>query len=143
MFRHVMLTVDLTDDTSWRQALPQAVDLVRMAGATLHILTVVPNIGSPLVAGLFPHDFESKALLAASDALEALVLENVPRDIAVKRHVAFGEVHDKILKTVDETGCDLLIMASHKPSALRDFLIGSHADRVLRRSSVSLLVVRA
>ena len=70
-------------------------------------------------------------------------MQEVPEDVTVKLHLAFGKIHEKILAAVDETDCDLVIMASHKPDRVREFLVGSNADRVVRRSPVSVLVVRA
>ncbi|SDZ58991.1 Nucleotide-binding universal stress protein, UspA family [Jannaschia faecimaris] len=143
MFNTVLLTIDLNAEASWTKALPQAVELIRASGGTLHVISVVPDLGTPLVEGFFPSDFEKKALAAANAALDDLVAANVPPGVAVKQHLAFGSIHDQVLKAVDETKCDLVVIASHQPDPLRDFLIGSNADRIVRRSPVSVLVVRA
>lgn len=143
MFKTVLLTVDLTAEASWKKALPQAVELVRASGGTLHVLSVVPDMGSPLVVGFFPDDFEEKALAAASHAMDDLVAAQVPSGVAVKQHLAFGNIHEKVLAAIDELKCDLVVMAAHKPDRVREFLVGSNADRVVRRSPVSVLVVRA
>jgi len=37
---------------------------------------------------------------------------------------------------------DLIVMASHPPEEVQDFLIGSNADRVVRHSPIPVLVVR-
>ncbi|MDK3075236.1 universal stress protein [Sedimentitalea sp. JM2-8] len=143
MFKAILLTVDLTHPESWQRALPQAVELVRVSGGALHIMSVVPDMGTPLVEGFFPEDFEKKAIAAASAALDDLVAREVPEEIEVHQHLAFGKIHKKILKAIETTGCDLVMMASHKPDRVREFLVGSNADRVVRRSPVSVLVVRA
>lgn len=143
MFKSILLTVDLTHPESWEKALPQAVELVRTSGGTLHIMSVVPDMGTPLVEGFFPEDFEKKAIAAASAALDDLVSREVPEEIEVHQHLAFGKIHKKILKAIERTECDLVMMASHKPDRVREFLVGSNADRVVRRSPVSVLVVRA
>jgi nucleotide-binding universal stress UspA family protein len=143
MFKSVLLTVDLNHSESWQKALPQAVELVRTSKGALHIMSVVPDLGTPLVEGFFPEDFEKKAITAASAALDDLVAREVPEDVEVHQHLAFGKIHKKILKSIAETNCDLVIMSSHKPDRVREFLVGSNADRVVRRSPVSVLVVRA
>lgn len=143
MFNTVLLTIDLNTKPSWEKALPQAVELVRTSGGTLHLLSVVPEIGSAWVEGFFPENFEHKAIEAAAKALNDLVDAEVPEDINVKQHLAFGDIYEKVLATIEETGCDLVVMASHKPDRVREFLVGSNADRVVRRSPVSVLVVRA
>ena len=143
MFKTVLLTIDLNRAASWKKALPQAVELVRASKGTLHIMSVVPDLGTPLVEGFFPADFEEKAIAVASTALDDIVKENVPETIEVKQHLAFGKIHKKLLKAIEETNCDLVVMASHGPDRVREFLVGSNADRVVRRSPVSVLVVRA
>lgn len=143
MFKNVLLTVDLNHPASWEKALPQAVELVRASKGTLHIMSVVPDMGTPLVEGFFPADFEKQAIAAANKALTELVAAQVPQGISVTEHLAFGKIHKKVLKTITETKCDLVVMASHKPDRVREFLVGSNADRVVRRSPVSVLVVRA
>lgn len=143
MFNCILLTVDLNHPASWEKALPQAVELARTSKSKLHIMSVVPDMGTPLVEGFFPEDFEKQAIAAASTALDDLVRKEVPQDVAVKQHLAFGKIHKKVLKTVEEINCDLVVMASHKPDRVREFLVGSNADRVVRRSPVSVLVVRA
>ena len=143
MFNCILLTVDLNHPASWTKALPQAVELARASKSTLHIMSVVPDMGTPLVEGFFPDDFEKKAVAAASKALDDLVKAELPQDITVQQHLAFGKIHKKVLKTIEEIECDLVVMASHKPDRVREFLVGSNADRVVRRSPVSVLVVRA
>jgi len=47
-----------------------------------------------------------------------------------------------VLETAEAVGADLIVMASHQPDEMRDFLVGSKADQVVQRSPVSVLVVR-
>ncbi|WP_223426528.1 universal stress protein [Tateyamaria pelophila] len=143
MFNTVLLTIDLNEKLSWEKALPQAIELVRTSGGTLHVLTVVPEIGSAWVEGFFPENFEHQAVEAASKKLNDLMVSEVPDDITVKQHLIFGDIHGKVLETIEQIQCDLVVMASHKPDRVREFLVGSNADRVVRRSPVSVLVVRA
>ncbi|HEY9039778.1 MAG TPA: universal stress protein [Roseovarius sp.] len=143
MFKTVLLTIDLNAIASWEKALPAAIKLVRTSGGKLHIMSVVPDMGMPLVEGYFPPNYEKLAVEAASKALDKLVAEHVPDDISVKQHLAFGKIHRRVLEVIEETDCDLVVMASHKPDRVREFLVGSNADRIVRRSPVSVLVVRS
>jgi nucleotide-binding universal stress UspA family protein len=143
MFNTVLLTIDLNAKASWTAALPAAIELVRASGGKLHIMSVVPEMGTPLVDGFFPPNYEELAVAAASKALDKLVEQHVPSDISVKQHLAFGKIHRKVLRVIEEIDCDLVVMASHQPDRVREFLVGSNADRVVRRSPVSVLVVRS
>jgi nucleotide-binding universal stress UspA family protein len=142
MFNNVLVTVDLGAEASWTKALPQAVQLVKASGGTLHVITVVPDFGSSLVSGFFPEDFKEKALAEANEKLQALVKANVPAGITTEAHIHYGALHEQVLACIEKTSPDLVVMASHSPNKMREFLVGSQADRVVRHSPVSVLVVR-
>lgn len=142
MFKNILLTVDLNHDASWQKALPQAVELAKASDGMLHVITIVPDYGSAMVEGFFPEDFEEKALKKAQGELDALVAAHVPAGVKIKQHLGFGNIYNQVLKAIEDTHCDLVVMASHAPDRVREFLVGSNADRIVRRSPVSVLVVR-
>ncbi len=47
----------------------------------------------------------------------------------------------EIMAFADETGCDLIVMTSHRPE-LSDYLLSPNAARVVRHARQSVLVVR-
>lgn len=142
MYKSILLTIDLNDPASWEKALPNALDLCRDWGAKLHVLTVVPLYGLPIVEGFFPADFESKAIHKAGEDLKDLLNSLLNEDQQAEAHVRAGAVHQEILAAIGAIGADMVVMGSHPPDRVRDFLIGSNADRVVRNSPVSVLVVR-
>ena len=143
MFKEILLPVDLNDESSWRKALPVAVDLSKTYGCKLHVMTVVPTFGMTLVGQYFPKDFEKNALKEADAKLKALTKAHVPGQISCQNIVAHGTVYEEIVKTRQELGdkVDLIVMASHRPE-LEDYLIGPNSARVVRHSKVSILIVR-
>lgn len=142
MYKSILLTIDINDPASWKKALPAALELCRDCGAKLHVLTVVPTYRMPIVEGFFPPDFEKKAIRKTGEALKTLLDSLLPDDRHAEAHVRVGVVHSEILSAIKSIGADMVIMASHPPDRMRDFLIGSNADRVVRNSPVSVLVVR-
>ncbi|MGD9150411.1 MAG: universal stress protein, partial [Desulfobacterales bacterium] len=59
-------------------------------------------------------------------------------DIIVQR----GNPVEEIIKSAEESNCDLIVMGTHGHSTLEDVMLGSTARRVIRRSKVPVLVVR-
>ncbi len=51
------------------------------------------------------------------------------------------DLGEEILKAAAESDCDLIVVASHRP-ALKDYLLGPNAARVVRHANCSVLVVR-
>lgn len=142
MYKSILLTVDLAHDASWEKALPQACDLVRASGGNLHILGIVHELGSAMVASYLPKDFERAAISDLKSALDEFAAAHVPSDVKAETHVGHGHVAEVILKTAGDLGSDLIVMASHPPDELRNFLVGSNAGKVVRHSHIPVLVVR-
>lgn len=141
MYTHILLPVDLGNESSWQKALPTAVEYCSAFGATLHVMTVVPDFGSPMVAQFFPADHESKVIESTNELLHKFVADRVPDTIKVQHIVADGTIYKTIIDTAERIGADLIIMASHRPE-LEDYLLGPNAARVVRHSDKSVLVVR-
>lgn len=141
MLKSILLPVDLGQESSWKKALPSAVEMARADAARLHIMTVLPDFGMSMVSVAFPPGFEEKGLAAVKQALEEFVKEHVPGGISVKSHVAHGSIYSEIMAAADKLGCDLIVLSSHRPE-MRDYLIGPNAARVVRHAKQSVLVVR-
>jgi nucleotide-binding universal stress UspA family protein len=140
--RNILLPVDLADQKSWAAALHVALEQVRMHGATLHVVSVLPDFGMSVVGSHFQPDFEKTALKSFGAALRDWVAAHVPADVEVVPHVLHGSIYDEILRAADKLGVDLIVIGSHRP-ALKDYLLGPNAARVVRHARQSVYVVRA
>jgi nucleotide-binding universal stress UspA family protein len=143
MFKSILVPIDLNHEESWTLALPLAVKMAQQAGAALHVTAVVPDFGAAIVQNYFPADFEAKSLQHGEVELEKIVAKVVPADLACKIHLEHGSIRKRILDRVKSSGADLIIMASHPPDQFREFLVGSHADWIVRHAPVSVFVVRS
>ena len=141
MYTDILLPVDLGNESSWAKALPAAIEYCESFGSNLHVMTVMPDFRSPMVAQFFPDDHEDKLMDNAKDVLHKFVADRVPEEIKVQHIVADGTIYKAIIETADDIGADLIIMGSHRPE-LQDYLLGPNAARVVRHSQKSVLVVR-
>ena len=72
MYKHILVPVDLNDETSWQKTLPTALEMCRAFGATLHLMTVIPEIGlHTAVTQYFPRDYEEEIRRQVHDDLHA------------------------------------------------------------------------
>lgn len=141
MYRHILIAIDPDSKGSWEKALPEAIHLAQTNGAMLHIMTVVPDYGSSLVASYFPKDFLQKALAHAKTSLHAVAEPLLPADLQHQFITAHGRIYSEICKMAEAVKAELIVMSSHKPKR-RDKLIAPNAQQVLLHSPVSVLVVR-
>nr|WP_298249189.1 universal stress protein [uncultured Halomonas sp.] len=142
MYQKIMLTVDLNEEASWEKALPTAVALCRSFGASLHVVTVLPDYRMPLVGSYFPKDFAKKARAAIGDAQHEFIHANVPEDITAQSVIVDGSPWEAIVKTAKKLEVDLIVMASHSKRKFADYVLGPNAEHVVHHSKVSVMIVR-
>lgn len=138
-FQRILVAVDLGEESSWQEALPIAVDQAEHAGGELHVVTVVPE--EPPQLAWLPEDYSSKMIAYAESQLTKLIDTQIPSSMFAKSHVRQGAIYNEIVKLAQEMGIDLIVMASHRP-ALKDFLLGPNAARVVRHAECPVLVIR-
>jgi nucleotide-binding universal stress UspA family protein len=141
MFRNILVPIDLSDKHSWRKALPAAAALCEAFGAKLHVISVVPEFGLPIIGQYFPEGYEERVRQQVAKQLKAFVAEQVPDAVPTRRIVAEGKIYREILKAAAIIEADLIVMGSHHPE-LKDYLLGPNAARVVRHADCSVMVVR-
>ena len=141
MFKSVLLPIDLNAEASWSKAGPVAIKMAKDEGISLHILTVLPDIGTSMVGNYFDTDFEQKMTHEVGEHMNEWVADNVPAEIDVHAHILHGRIYDEIITAADKLGCDVIVMGSHKPE-LSDYLLGPNAASVVRHAKQSVFVIR-
>lgn len=140
MDRTILLPIDLSDRTSWEKPLAEALSMLGPQGV-LHVVSVFPDFGIPQVGSFFEPGYERAALHAFGEALTQWMAENVPDRVDVHPHVLHGSIYDEILGAARKLGVDLIVIGAHRP-ALKDYLLGPNAARVVRHAAQSVYVVR-
>jgi nucleotide-binding universal stress UspA family protein len=62
-------------------------------------------------------------------------------DKTIHTRIAEGEFAESILKTAKKTHADIIILGSHSRKWLENVLIGSVTEKVLRQSSIPLIII--
>jgi len=138
-FEKILVPVDLGHESSWRDALPAAIDQAQMTGGELHILTVVPE--EPPQLAWLPDDYSTKMIAHAESKLQELVKSKIPEGIKATHHVRQGSIYSEVVSLANNMEMDLIVMASHRPE-LKDFLLGPNAAKVVRHAKCPVLVIR-
>ncbi len=144
MFKQLLLPVDITGGTNQQtiKAIKTSVELATTYQARLHILTVLPGFGSPMVASYFPKQDLNEILDNIYLKLRQMVEPHIPDDLNVKLRAVEGTPHQAILKEAKRIQADLIVLPSHDPKRMERFFLGSVAAKVVERSHVSVMVIR-
>lgn len=137
MFKRIMAPVDLAHIERLNRALDCAADLARHYDVPIHYVGVTSSAPSQLAHN--PEEFGQKLNAfakgeAENRGLEAFAHTAVTPDPAT-------EVDDALIRAIDETGADLVVMASHVPNVM-DHIWPSNGGKLAENAKCSVMVVR-
>jgi nucleotide-binding universal stress UspA family protein len=141
MYKNILVAIDQNDETSCRRPLLAAVELARKFRAQLHVLTVLREVEAILQAKTSPLAYD---LVAADldNQLAPLIRQVNAPDLKPKLLGVHGaSIYAEILEVAEEAQADLIVVGSHQP-AMKDYLLGTNASRVMRHARCSVLVAR-
>ena len=141
MAKKILLAVDINNDETSKAPLAAALDLAH-DDSVLHVVGVLPDFGLAQVSQYFPEGYEHKMIDEFSHRLAEWVKTHVPKGVDVHPHVAHGTIYDEVVKAADKLDVDVIVIGSHR-HALRDYLVGPNAERVVRHSNKSVYVARS
>jgi nucleotide-binding universal stress UspA family protein len=147
--KKILVPIDLSHESTWKAALPEAFELAGALKGEVTIMTVVPEV----IGGLDwryairgeregSEELDVKGVVAdAKTRLEQIGKEHAPKGASFNVVARYGTIYEEILNVADELEVNQIIMAAHRPS-LSDYLIGPNTARVVRHAKCSVHVVR-
>jgi nucleotide-binding universal stress UspA family protein len=138
----VLAPVDLSEQSEL--VLRHAAALSESYAAPLDLLHVVEEAAYPNVYGLDPLTPSLPNVQdRAREALETLAAELDLRTDPVNVHVLAGNAARDIVEFADDNAADLIVMATHGRTGLDRFLIGSVAEKVVRRAPCPVFTLKS
>lgn len=126
----ILVPTDFSDKTV--RALVYAADLARSRNSAVFLLHVYDTPDKALAE-------EEKALM---HKLEQICIErSASLGVAIKPIVVHGDIFHAIPHAAQSLGADLIVMAMHDRNGMQR-IIGSYAHRVIKDSSVPVLILR-
>jgi nucleotide-binding universal stress UspA family protein len=129
-------------------ALPYAVRLARQNDAELYCLHVVEMPHEEYLTSEYmvplnvPHVPEDKILRTARARLQRFVAENLAGVDRVTSRVLIGVPFIEIIRYARDQSIDLIVIGTHGHSALAAMLLGTVAEKVVRKAPCPVLTVR-
>ena len=133
--KSILVPVDFSEGS--RKAVEYATAFARQFEGSLTLLNVVPRY--PQVPEMAP-----LSLQPTDDVQRDLdrVGESVKGLVPVTSLVRMGDPSREIIAAAKELEIDLIILATHGRTGLSHFLLGSTAEKVVRRAGCPVLIVR-
>ncbi|MCV0427681.1 MAG: universal stress protein [Roseibium sp.] len=137
MFKKILIPIDLNHVDTLEKAVSTGVYLAKADNIPIVFTAVASTVPGSLAHT--PDEFRAKLdAYAASQAAK----HGVPASgHAAFAHDPVAELEDALLKAIDETGADLVVMATHAPK-LTDYFWPSNGGRIASHADVSVFLVR-
>jgi nucleotide-binding universal stress UspA family protein len=142
-WKKILCPIDFSDAS--REALRAAVEVARRFGGELTLFHAYPLPGYTLPEGTVLPNAEMLQALAdeTQGMLDKWKAEAVAMGAAqVVTDKAVGEPAAAILDAAEAGGFDLVVVATHGRTGIAHMLLGSVAERVVRRCPTPVLTVR-
>jgi nucleotide-binding universal stress UspA family protein len=129
------------------EAVRQALDLARMAGATLSIVSAYAPVSNRKVQDQqrdAPADvqYELNPREDVNLVLDAAAANARKEGIEVQTHAVEGDPAEGILSVAEETKADLIVVGNKGMTGARRFLLGSVPNNISHHAPCSVMVVR-
>lgn len=123
-------------------AVQSAATLARQTGAHLDLVHVVHRPALYERVLYRQHLSDEELQTRAAEHLRQSAGGSSLAGIGVSHHVRIGTPDEELLAACDELGDGVLVVGARKRSGLTDLLVGSTAERVLRKAAVPVLLAR-
>jgi nucleotide-binding universal stress UspA family protein len=143
VLKTILFGTDFTGNS--HAAFECALTLASLSGAKLHVLHVIGELADHRRSMIQPEAFEIMEKEVERHAIEEM-------QAFCKRHlggilhsseVVLGIPFQQLIKRAEEIGADMIVIGTHGQMPLENVLVGSTAERVVRRSRIPVLTVRA
>ena len=123
-----------------------ALDIAEMSKGSIHLLNVVelPVMHDSMIMPVLSFEQELLQELEEKGKVEFTKLKaKYSKDkIKVVTKVEFGSPSMSIKDYVKENNIDLIIMGSHGASGLREYFVGSNAEKIVRHAEVPVIILK-
>lgn len=145
MFTRIVVGTDGSETAA--EAVRQAMDLAKISGATLSIVSAYQPISGRRVQGEqrdAPADvhYEIGPREDVNLVLDAAAAEAKREGIDVQTHPVEADATDAILNVAEETKADLIVVGNKGMTGARRYLLGSVPNNVSHHAPCSVLIAR-
>ena len=142
--KRILLPTDFSEDSN--HAMKYACELADRFAAELHVLHIIQELSALIPQGglsyMPPANLVEELKEEASKEITQVPPEDWSEEHNVVRHVTEGTPFLEVVRYAKEHEIDLIVMGTHGRTGLAHMLLGSVAEKVVRKAGCPVLTVR-
>jgi nucleotide-binding universal stress UspA family protein len=142
-FKEIVVPTDFSDHSL--RGLDYAVEIADRFSSGLKLVYVIEPLLQAADLSWTTVDFEELNTAhkeSAEKQLTQIREERIPKGIPADTVILFGKPFVEIVKFAKNENCDLIVMATHGRGAVSHILMGSTAEKVVRKAPCPVLTVK-
>lgn len=138
--KKIVVPVDFSENTD--KLVAYACYVAEKLGAAIHFVHVVAAYpGDAMIGAPFAAEYRDKVYIASKERMANLVHDQQDHCPGCTGEAVSGEPVEKIIEISREVDSDLIIISTHGAKGLEKILLGSVAERVLKRAHCPTLIM--
>jgi len=140
--KNILFPLDFSSASE--KVLPYARYMAEKLGAKLYLMFVVEELAK--YANFYvPHsaldNLEEEMLEAAKKKMENFVAQHLEDSTNLETIITLGDIAEEIIRAVEEKEIDLIVMGTHGRKGLEKILLGSVAERVVKKAPCPVMTI--
>lgn len=142
MIRKILCAIDFSEYTE--EVLAYACEIAKRFDAELHLIHVIPLVAyiAPYETFLLPENMLEMERSMDKEAEEQFEKVLSTLEVQAKKILRKGIAFAEIVEYARNEGIDLIVVGTHGRTGVQHILIGSVAEKVVRKSPCPVLTVR-
>ncbi len=128
------------------QAFKFALEVAKQSKGNIHLVYVIelPVLNDTMLMPTlsFEADFLKELKEKTEKRFKKLIDKHATPGVEITFDTLFGSTFTSVLEVVEKKSCDLIMLGSHGATGLREIIIGSNAEKIVRFSPVPVIVVK-
>jgi nucleotide-binding universal stress UspA family protein len=140
--KKILFPCDFTENST--KILPYVRSFADKYDSMIYLLHVVQDLlkwGGFYIPHLSLTVYQREAIKSAEKTMEKVCMEHMEGCPNFQKMIVAGDPDDEILKNIETEGIDLVIMGTHGRRGMEHTILGSVAEKVVRKSPVPVLIV--
>ncbi|MBU8849816.1 MAG: universal stress protein [Desulfobacterales bacterium] len=140
MFKKILVPIDVDYPKTSKAVYDNAADIAGLSGADMHLVSVMPGFGMPIVASYLTDEMKKEAKEEFTNALKEFTDINCGDNVTAK--VLVGKHHEVILEMADKWGADLIVVYHNHRRKINEAFSQNCAQKIVKNANCSVLRLR-
>ena len=131
--------------TNAEAAFESALDLAKQYRAKLYVMHVLPPAVNPMLTEaelVMPEYPDENLVVSLNERMQEVYAQRIPDTLDCELVVRDGHVSTEVIRFIEETDADLVVVGAFGLSGMGLVLFGSVAKRIAHKAPCSVMIVR-